>query len=220
MTSSIQNLAMLLNKSRSTEDQQFSCISNPKIWSLVHIAIVIEIEFFIYIAVVTLCASVALFFAITDDEPFDLNYGSANNGGILIIIRIIKQQVILTFVYVTAAFLYTYYDSTTTINTITYIIFIRWLIESLLVPFGWFAYTLQYYLRDEVFLDVPYLCDILDVMLKLPLFFIMRYNENKSDFFLHKREICYFFMWCRIFENQVSDKNVFELERNHSFYHQ
>lgn len=71
MTSSIQNLAMLLNKSRSTEDQQFSCISNPKIWSLVHIAIVIEIEFFIYIAVVTLCASVALFFAITDDEPFD-----------------------------------------------------------------------------------------------------------------------------------------------------
>lgn len=179
MLSSIETLVTILNESCLTEDQKLSCIEDPKIWSIVHIMSVTYIQTFFWAYILLLkYFSPILYFFLNIDPP-DSTYRTTNTSEILNVIRLIKQQVIVSLIYVTAAFLHTCFDSTTTIYNITYKIFIRWLIESLLIPYTLCFATVQYCLSDgEVFLDGHYLSNVFAIIAKLPLFIIMHCSEK------------------------------------------
>jgi len=100
-----------------------------------------------------------------------------------------RKEVLLILVYVLLAFFCKLFGFVSNDFSVTHMNFQRWLIEASFFPTILTASFLTYYVRC--------LCDAFDehqtiyvmaVMLKVPVFFLMRYAECKRDFILNRLE--------------------------------
>jgi hypothetical protein len=206
-----------LNKSTLTEDQEFSCIGNIQVWLITHVIVLFCVHMYLCACVFSpIYFFVQLFTTERDDYSED-----EHQENYLKLIRLLKREVVLIFVYVNAAFLYVWIDFMNINYTITNAVIIRWLIEATLAPYILFVIIFvgsgegiePYMDRSQSY--------IFEIVIKVPLFIMMRYAESKPHFFLHDFESFLFYIVCCVsVENTVSVRNIFHVTGNHSFVRQ
>jgi hypothetical protein len=105
------------------------------------------------------------------------------------------KEIILPIVYIFFAFIYTRFGLSNSNYTITLMTFGRWFIEGSFTPFLICAAFWEYYIEFIInFFNNYQFYYVFAIMLKIPLFFVMRYAENQSDFFLNVLEAWFFNM--------------------------
>jgi len=112
-------------------------------------------------------------------------------------IIVLKAEMKLIFVYVYMAFLYTRLGLVNSNYTVIYLNFLRWLIEASLVPQVLIISLFLNFLSLEI--DFCHEYDGLYVfmlIIKIPLFILMRYAERQSDFFINKYQAFLFKILC------------------------
>lgn len=122
-------------------------------------------------------------------EMFDLDRYS-------LMVSVLKKEMKLIFVYVYICFLYTWFESVHNKYKVTYMNFLRWLIEASLIPQILIFNVVDYFLCTEDFFQLYHLNYIPTIIMKIPLFVLMRYAESQSDFFLNEFQTSLFNLYC------------------------
>jgi hypothetical protein len=105
-----------------------------------------------------------------------------------VIVLFIKEMS-LTFVYVLFAFLYKWFGLAKNDYRATAMNCRRWLVEGSLAPYLFVGILLEYYIGCiHIFFDEYQLFYIVAIILKVPLFFLMRCAESQPDFILNRYE--------------------------------
>lgn len=203
MLSMNETLSSLNNRLSSMEDKQMSCFVNMKLWLLIHLFVTLLIELlFMYIFIIFLF--ICIFFSVFCPRWYRLFHAIVENNGLQTyeeerysnVIRFFRKEMILIFFYVFFAFMYTWFELVD--SSITCMTCYRWLIEALLAPLALTGAFCGYYLgfRENVF-DKHQTFYILAFVIKIPLFFFMRYAESKNDFFLNDWKASVFYLLCK-----------------------
>jgi hypothetical protein len=102
----------------------------------------------------------------------------------------------LIFIYVYIAFLYTWLQLINSNYTVTYLNFLRWLIEASLLSCVLIVTISEYFLGVMDFYEVYYYLYRPAIIIKVALFVLMRYAEIQSNFFLNQFQILLFNTYC------------------------
>jgi hypothetical protein len=206
MTSEIlsinETFILLSNQSLSIEYKPLSCVSNMKIWLIIHFAIIRILENFLYLQILCLLQWImTLFFS--DDWSRISNVLNSNWWNIYdqdrysLMIIVLQKEMKLMFVYVYIAFLYTWLQLVNSNYTVTYFNFLRWLIEASLLPqiliIALFVYVCM---QEENFFFLYHIFYVPVIISKIPLFILMRFAESQSNFFLNGLQTWLFNMFC------------------------
>jgi hypothetical protein len=191
---------LLPNQSLSIEYQQFVCVCNMKIWLLIYFMITRLIDGALLIHIILQLYMMTIIFFHRYQRP--LNDFLRNNwldihdlDKYSLMIMILKKEMKLIFVYVYITFLYTWFQLVNSKYSVTYFNFLRWLIEASLLP-QVLLLSLPYLLDSEGFFRMYHILYVPTIIIKVPLFILMRYVEIQSDFFLNKLQIFFFSTYC------------------------
>jgi hypothetical protein len=113
-----------------------------------------------------------------------------------LIIIVLKKEMRLIFFYVYIAFLYTWLELVDSSYSITYFNFLRWLIEASLLPQILIITLFLYFLCLENFFELYHLFYVPTIIVKIPLFILIRYSETQSEFFLSGCQTFLFDIFC------------------------
>jgi hypothetical protein len=201
---SIDETSILLpNQSLSIEYEPLSCNSNMKIWLIIHFIITRILEYFLYTQIFcSLQLMIMLFFY--DYWSRVSNVLNSNWWNIYdldrysLMIIVLKKEMKLIFVYVYIAFLYTWLQLVNSNYTVTYFNFLRWLIEASLLPQILIIALFLYFLcmQEENFFFLYHMVYVPIIIVKVPLFILMRFAESQSNFFLNRLQTWLFYMFC------------------------
>jgi hypothetical protein len=178
-----------------------SCVSNMKIWLIIHFIITCLTEnLLLGHIIVPVHLIMILFF-----NCYWRRISNVMNSNWLdiydldrysLMIIVLKKEIKLIFVYVYIAFLYTWLQLVNSNYTVTYLNFLRWLIEASLLPQILIFTLFSYFLCIENFFEQYHLYYVPTIMIKIPLFVLMRYAEIQSDFFLNRLQTSLFDIFC------------------------
>jgi hypothetical protein len=113
-------------------------------------------------------------------------------------IILLEKELILTFVYVLSAFSYKWFGLMNNDEHIPSMNFYRWLIEASTIPYVLLRIFSNYCMGYiDSFFDECKSFQVCAIMLKVPLFFLMRYAENQPDCFLKDMEGWIFYALCK-----------------------
>jgi hypothetical protein len=190
MLSVNETLLLLPNQSFPIENKQLSCVSNIKIQLIVHFFLTRIVEALLLYFLVSLYFIMILFFyhywsRITDViDSYWLDISDLDTCSSTIIV--LKAEMKLLFVYVYMAFLYTWIGVVNSNYTVTYLNFLCWLIEASVVPEALIISLFFNFLSLEIdFCHEYHGLYVSMLIIKLPLFILMRYAESQSDFFIN-----------------------------------
>jgi len=190
----------------SIEDQQLSCIVDMQHYPYIHLIVILFVQF-IFINIYFFLSLICLILVLL--SPCFCNYRRLINETIQLRlyeqeerdahgIILLEKEIILTFVYTLFAFLYKWFELMNNEKHITSTNFHRWLIEASTVPYILFCIFSNYCMGCiDNFFDECKSFQIRAIMLKVPLFFLMRYAENQPDFFLKEMEAWIFYALCK-----------------------
>lgn len=190
----------LRNQSLSIEYEQFSCISNVKIWIIIHFIITLFIESFLFL-IVSWSQYIMMLFCHCYRTRIR-NFMQSNWSDISdldrysLMLIVLKKEMILIFVYTYIAFLYTWLDLANNHYTLTYLNFLRWLIEASSLPYLSTITSFGYFLCVGSFPETYHLFYVPSIITKIPLFIWMRCAEIQSDVFLNRFQILLFNGFC------------------------
>ena len=179
---------LLLNQSSSIEYQTFICVSNMKIWLSIYFTVTRLIDFGLLVHIMYLYVMTMLFFRryqipLNDfliNNWFDVHH--LDQYSLMIIV--LKKEIKLIFVYICIIFLYAWLQLVNSNYRVTYFNFRRWLIEASLLPQVLAVALLPSYLTDlMIFFQMYHIFYVPFVIMKVPLFILLRYAEIQSDFF-------------------------------------
>ncbi len=187
---------LLSNQSLSIENIEVSCAINRKIWFVNHFIVSCLIESVLYINILApLCLIIILFFnrhwnRINDIVETNRLNTYESEEMYSYIIDVLKKEIKLIFVYVYVAFLYTWLGLVKRNYRITYVNFLEWSIEASVAPLILLGILFFYYIEFILIqnFDLYRSTYVYMVILKVPLFFLMRYREIHFDFFLNRFE--------------------------------
>jgi hypothetical protein len=188
------------------DKKQMTCIMEMQIWPHIHLIIIVFIQFILAnIYIVLSFVSLLLFLMSPCFRSFlriikeNIRLGLYNEEErYLYGITLLKKEMILIFVYMLFAFLYNWFGLVNNDNRITSVNFRRWLFEASFAPVVLCLAFFSYYMECvENLFDKYQLIYIYAIMLKVPLFFLMRYAESQSDFFLNELEASIFYSLCK-----------------------
>jgi hypothetical protein len=116
------------------------------------------------------------------------------------------KEIILILVYILFAFFFKFLGFVNDDSSITQMHFLRWFIEASFFPVLIIICFYIYYVRciDQIF-DQNQTIYIAVIMLKVPLFFWMRYAECQLDAFPNRLEFCIRSAMCKV----ISERNNF-----------
>ena len=191
---------LLPNQSLSTEYKQLSCILNMKIWLIIHFIITRSIDAFFLSNIVLVYGIIMLFFfrylrrlnnfvRVNWLDLYNLHSYSA-------VITVLKNEMKLIFIYVYVAFLYTRLQLVNSNYTVTYLNFLRWLIEAASLPQILIFTFREHFFGLMNFFEVYHLFYVPTIINKIPMFILIRYAENQPDCFLNWFQISLFDMIC------------------------
>jgi hypothetical protein len=195
-----ETFLLLRNQSVSTGYEQLSCISNVKIWIIIHFIIKLLIESLL-LSIVCLFQFIMVLFCycywrrirnFMQSNWLDIH----NLDTYSLMIIVLKKEMKLIFIYAYIAFLYTWLDLVNSKYTLTYLNFLRWLIEASLLPYVLTITLFGYFLCIENFPGTYHLFYAPSIITKVPLFILMRYAEIQSDVFLNRLQILLFNAFC------------------------
>ncbi len=202
MLSINETFLLLPNSSLSMEYKQLSCVSNIKIWLIIHFFITRLVENFLTLQLICpLQWIMTLFFDrywrrinnVIEDNWFDI--GDLHRYSLMIIV--LKKEMIMIFVYVYMAFLYTWLQLVNSNYRVTYFNLLRWLIEASLVPKILIYYSFSFFcMYEEGFFRLYHAFYVITIIIKVPLFILMRFAESESDFCLNGLQILLFKVFC------------------------
>ncbi len=192
----------LPNQLLSIEYQQSSCVLNITIWLIIHFIITRLIDTYLLLHILVLFHVIMIlifyrywrriknFLESNWSEIYDIDRYS-------LMIIVLKKEMKLIFVYVYVAFVYTWLQLLKSNYTVTYLNFLRWLIEAALIPqILIFALSGYFFLTTADFFQTYHLLYVPTIIIKVPLFILMRYTETQSDFFLNAFQISLFNRYC------------------------
>jgi hypothetical protein len=181
-----------------------SCIVNTKLWLLIHLIVVKFIELSIYYTeIIFPFLSVIILFSsrrwngiriiIMDNDWLNPYVQEGNPYFILL-----KQEIKLILIYVCFSIVYKWLQFSNSNYTITLLNILRWLIEASNVPLP-LLYTIifsQSHFIENFFKYYEFFY-VLIIILKLPLFFMMRYAESDSDYIVNDLQMFLLNKFCK-----------------------
>jgi hypothetical protein len=190
------------------KDKEMSCFVNIKLWFVIHVLVTLFIELiFLYILIifVFVCSIFVLSYPSWSRSLHTMiennmlsRYGEENPSHLYATWCLLKKEITLIFVYVLFAVLYRWYGLVNNNNVITSMTFYQWVIEASFAPIVLGIHYSEFGFgdADDIFeLNEPYY--ILAIILKIPLFFLMRYTENNGDCFLNNLKVSLFYIFCK-----------------------
>jgi len=191
---------LLRYQSFDTEHKQFLCVSDMKIWLIIHFIIIRFVELFLSAYISCLLYMMMIFCNSYSSRIGNLMESNWSNIYDLdrysLMIIVLKKEMKLIFFYVYIAFLYTWFKLVDSSYIVTYYNFLRWLIEASLLPQILIITLFLYFLCLENFFELYHLFYIPTIITKIPLFVVIRYGEIQSDFFLNGLETFLFNRFC------------------------
>jgi len=196
-----ETFLLLPNQSLSIEYKQFSCVSNMKVWLIIHFIISRLVEYMLVLPfIMILSYIVILFFYDYWEHISDFIEGNWpdiwNLDRYSLIMIVMKKELRLILIYVYIVFLYTWLQLVNSNHRVTYFNFLRWFAEGSFLPQILFFTLIYYFLCVESFFEMYHLLYVPMIVTKIPLFVLMRYAEFQSDFFLNKWQISLFDTYC------------------------
>ncbi len=178
------------------------CHDNVKFWLFIHFisARIIECMFFIEIVFPIVLIIIAFGFGLRNHLSYVIKnwlFTYEPEEGYSYLINIFKREIILILVYVYLSFLYTWIVLGNTYNTITHLTFLRWLMEALFIPIVFFVTIFAYYVQyiENVF-DLYEASYGFVIILKVPLFVLMRYADYQPDSIVNRLQYQIFRWFC------------------------
>lgn len=119
-------------------------------------------------------------------------------------ILVLEKEIKVTFIYVSMCFVYAWLDLVSSNYKITYVNFVRWLIEASLLPLTLIATLLHNFSWTENFFVVYQLCYLPSLIIKFPVLVLMRYAEYQPQFSINTIVASIFDVFCnRLFESNI-----------------
>jgi hypothetical protein len=186
-----------------------TCSNSVPVWLLVHFvySCVISIESFSLVLIILLLNQLRFVNQQIHLNPNDGEFVRRQRNHF---IALIKEDMVVVFFYVLSAFLYTWLWLMKSYQSISWMYFIRWSIEATCIPFIVSAFYCG--LFDILMMDYKsgtYMTGL--IMLKLPVFFIMRYAETESIIILNRLQVGLFYLLCNSSDYYIPDHNLFNL---------
>lgn len=190
----------------SIEDQQLSCVIYMQHYPYIHLIVILFVQFIfinIYFFLLLICFLLILLSPrfrnycrlITETIQLQFNEQDERDAPGIILL---EKELILTFVYVLFAFSYKWFRLMNNDEHITSMNFYRWLIEASTIPYVLLRIFSNYCMGYiDSFFDECKSFQVCAIMLKVPLFFLMRYAENQPDCFLKDMEGWIFYALCK-----------------------
>ena len=201
IASSFLNMSMI--------DPNIACVNSALIWILVHFvySCVISTESSLLVSTVVLLNQLRFINQPDDNNPDNDEFVRPRRHHF---ISLIKEDMIVVFLYVLSAFLYTWLWLMKSYRSISYMYFIRWFIEATCSPF--IICTFYCGLSDVLMANYKsgtYMTGL--IMLKLPVFLIIRCAETGSIVILDRLQAGLFYLFCDSSNYYFSDNNLFNL---------
>jgi len=198
-----QTFLLLPNQSLSIEYKQLSCVSNMKMWLIIYFITTRFVENYLFMHIIFLFQWIMTVFFYPYWRRIRNIMGSnwlyiydLDLDRYSLMIIVLKKEMKLIFVYLYIAFLYTWLDLVNSNYTLTYLNFLRWLIEASSLPYVLTITLFGYFLCIENFPGAYHLFYAPSIITKVPLFILMRYAEIQSDVFLNNFQIFLFNRFC------------------------
>jgi hypothetical protein len=196
----------LLNRLSSIEDKQMSCYINAEVWILTHWSLTYFIELtFLYIYLILSCILfvllvynpnwIRLFDNIFQSYYLRLHHEEDEKERIfLYAIGVLIKETILISIYVFFAFIYNWFVLVHDKVEITSMKFYQWLVEASYIPIV-LSSTYCFGTIDN-FVRQYRLFALVAILIKVPLFVLMRYAETENNFFINNLKADFFYTWC------------------------
>jgi hypothetical protein len=202
--SSINEIILIpSNDSLSIEHKQLSCVFNMQHWFITHFFVARLIEFFLhfYIMIPLIFILTSLFDRYLDDLIDSIDFGWRDTTDRQVrysySIIVLKKEMILILIYVLIAFLYSWFKLKSVSDALTYQNLLKWIIEVSFAPQVIFTtFALCYVEFGFAFFDLYFSSYVILIMLKVPLFILMRYAETEPNFFINRLQIVLFNVLC------------------------
>jgi hypothetical protein len=103
---------------------------------------------------------------------------------------VLVKEVLLIFVYILFCCIYQWYELSNNATHVTWIKIRRWFFEVTYVPYLCFAFLIEQSVgRPNIIFDEHQSYYIAVIVVKLPVFFVMRFSESQPDFFRNHFEL-------------------------------
>jgi len=194
-----QTFLLLPNQSLSIEYKQLSCVSNMKMWLIIYFITTRFVENYLFMHIIFLFQWIMTVFFypywrrirnIMGSNWLYINELDLDRYSLMIIV--LKKEMKLIFVYVYIAFLYTWLQLVNSNYMVTYFNFLRWLIEASLFPQILIMTLPCYFVCMEHFFDLYHAFYVPIIIIKFPLFILMRYAEVQSNSFINELQMLFF----------------------------
>lgn len=201
-----ETFVLLNNRLSSIEDKQMSCYINAKLWILTHLSITFFIELlFLYIYLILLCICLVSFLYNPDwyrsirniFESYYLRPYEEEEEELIFLysIGLLIKEITLIFVYVFFAFMYKWFGLVHDTHIITSMNFYQWLVEASYIPI---VLSTTYFIGTiENFVRLYRSFSLVAIMIKIPVFVLMRYAESENNFFLNDLKASFFYILCK-----------------------
>lgn len=190
----------LPNQSLSMEYQQLSCICKMDLWLFIHFIISYITVHVCLCYVIGLCLMLLLFRPdygnhITDFigsmwmDTYHLDRYSS-------LIIVMKRELKLISVYLYVVFCYMWLELINSNYRVTYFNFLRWLIEASIIPVALICVLMKFSLSLLEFCTVYHEIYVPLVIVKIPMFILLRYAEIQPDCSLNRLQVLLFETYC------------------------
>ncbi len=117
---------------------------------------------------------------------------------------VLVKEVLLIFVYILFCCIYQWYGLSNNAMHLTWIKIRRWFVEATSIPLLCFAFLIEYSVgRTNIIFDEHQSYYIAVILVKLPVFIVMRFGESQPDFFLNHFELFLLQKRCEFFLNDI-----------------
>lgn len=194
------------NELSSISNQQMSCYINRKVWILTHLSLKYFVEMnVVYIYLILPCILLVLlvynpnwyrlFRIIFENYYLRINHEEEEKERIFLysIILLIKEA-ILIYVYVCFAFMYHWLVSVQDQIEITSMTFYLWSVEASYLPN--ILILTCYFETIDNFLRQYRSFTLIAILIKVPVFVLMRHAESEQNFFLNDAKAHFFYTFC------------------------
>ena len=192
----------------STEDKQVSCFTDTRVWLIDQFIVLMFMHYFLlgigvplaFVALISSVRSDRFADTVTEDD-LELIYSTEHQSYVYGTYRVLKKEIILVSVYVLSAFMYKWLVLVHDDNVITSMNIYQWSIEATFAPLLFASTYCCSFIDDELGtaqLYGHYQYRFI-IMLKIPLFVLMRCAETFGSFFINEWRVSFFYSLCSEF---------------------
>lgn len=202
-----ETFVLLKKELSSIDDKEMSCYMSGKVWILTHMSVTLIIELivlYIWFILCSICFVSLLFnphwcrYVRNIFESYYLRPHEEDDAEERILsysIGVVIKEAILIFVYVSLAFIYRWSGLVHDKYMVTSMDFYQWSAEALYIPI--ILTTTYYFGTIEIFIYLYRSFSLFAILMKIPVFVLMRCAESRRDFFLNDFKAFSFRMLCR-----------------------